>query len=99
LKQRHDVIAVTVNDPGEQTLPNIGVARFTDPETGTQLEVDTSDHAVRAAYAERISADASARRRTLRRMGVDEILLTTENGAVEPLLKFFQTRETRLRRR
>src|SRR5438132_2308995 len=34
LAQRHDVVAVTVEDPSEAHLPDVGVARFVDPETG-----------------------------------------------------------------
>ena len=41
LAQRHDVVAVTVDDPSEQHLPDIGLARFVDPETGYVLDVDT----------------------------------------------------------
>jgi len=98
LQQRHDVGAVTVDDPGERALPDVGVARLVDPETGTQIEIDTSDRRVRSAYADRMAADAGARRRLLRRLGIDEISLVTEGGVVEPLLKFFRNRELRLRR-
>lgn len=98
LTQRHDIVAVTVNDPGEQMLPDVGVARFRDPETEEYIEIDTSDHDVRATYAERVSADLAARRRLFRRLGIDEISITTASGVVEPLLKFFRNRETRLRR-
>ena len=48
LAQRHDVVAVTVDDPSEQPLPDIGLARFVDPETGETLDMDTSDPDVRA---------------------------------------------------
>lgn len=99
LAARHDVVAVTVNDPGEETLPDLGVARLRDPESGTTVEVDTSARSVRMAYAERVSADIGARRRVLRRLGIDEIALTTAGGVVEPLLKFFRSRETRIGRR
>jgi hypothetical protein len=34
LALRHDVVAVTVDDPGERALPDVGLARFVDPETG-----------------------------------------------------------------
>jgi uncharacterized protein (DUF58 family) len=34
LAQRHDVIAVTLEDPAERLLPNVGPARLEDPETG-----------------------------------------------------------------
>src|SRR4051812_22024413 len=48
LAQRHDVVAVTVDDPAEHDLPDIGLARFVDPETGQTLDVDTSDPEVRS---------------------------------------------------
>ncbi|MGH8165224.1 MAG: DUF58 domain-containing protein, partial [Rhodanobacteraceae bacterium] len=99
LGRRHDVVAVTLNDPAEQSLPSVGLARMRDPETGEFLEVDTSDRQVRAAYAEHISAELAARKRVLRRAGVDEVELTTEGSVIEPLLKFFRTRETRARAR
>src|SRR5690348_8811943 len=61
LAQRHDVVAVTVDDPSEQTLPDIGLARFVDPETGTTLDVDTSDPAVRAQFAAAVEEELTAR--------------------------------------
>lgn len=97
LGRRHDVVAVTLNDPAEQTLPSVGLARMRDPETGEYLEVDTTDRAVRAAYAEHVSAELAARRRVLRRAGVDEVELSTDGSVIEPLLRFFRTRETRAR--
>ncbi len=98
LGRRHDIVAVTLNDPAEQNLPSVGLARMRDPETGEFLEVDTSDRRVRAAYAEHIGAELASRRRLLRRAGVDEVELTTDGSVIEPLLKFFRTRETRARR-
>jgi len=97
LGRKHDIVAVTLNDPAEQNLPNVGLARMRDPETSEFLEVDTTDRRVRAAYAEHIAAELAARRRVLRRAGVDEIELTTDGSVVEPLLKFFRARETRVR--
>jgi uncharacterized protein (DUF58 family) len=99
LAQRHDVVAVTVDDPSEQTLPDIGLARFVDPETGTTLDVDTSDPAVRAQFAAAVEEELSARRHLLRRLAIDEIPVHTDGGVVEPLIKFFRARETRARRR
>ncbi|MEO8563073.1 MAG: DUF58 domain-containing protein [bacterium] len=99
LAQRHDVVAVTVDDPSEQTLPDVGLARFVDPETGTTLDVDTSDPAVRTQFAAAVEAELSARRHLLRRLAIDEIPVHTDGGVVEPLIKFFRARETRARRR
>jgi len=98
LAQRHDVVAVTVEDPGERDLPDIGIARLIDPETGDTFEVDTSSSNVREAYSERVAAEREERKHLLRRLAIDEISVRTEGGVVEPLLRFFRARETRLRR-
>jgi uncharacterized protein (DUF58 family) len=99
LAQRHDVVAVTVDDPSEQTLPDIGLARFVDPETGTTLDVDTSDPEVRAQFAAAVEEELTNRRRLLRRLAIDEIPVHTDGSVVEPLIRFFRARETRARRR
>ena len=62
LAQRHDVVAVTVEDPSERALPDIGLVRFVDPETGATLDVDTSDPA-RARAVRRCACATSARAR------------------------------------
>jgi uncharacterized protein (DUF58 family) len=98
LAQRHDVVAVTVEDPSERDLPNIGIARLIDPETGDTFEVDTSSPSVRTAYADRVLTEREERKHLLRRLAIDEVAVRTEGGVVEPLLRFFRTRETRLRR-
>jgi uncharacterized protein (DUF58 family) len=99
LAQRHDVVAVTVDDPSEHELPDLGLARFVDPESGQTLDVDTSDPAVRANFAEAVTLELATRKRLLRRLAIDEIPLHTDGGVVDPLIKFFRTRETRSRHR
>jgi uncharacterized protein (DUF58 family) len=99
LARQHDVVAITVEDPSEGRLPDIGIARLEDPETGQTVDVDTSDPAVRAEYEGVVNAERDARRRLLRRLAIDEIPVSTDTGYIEPLLKFFRSRETRARRR
>jgi uncharacterized protein (DUF58 family) len=99
LARRHDVVAVTVEDPAEVALPDVGLARVVDPETGETLDVDTSDPAVRAAYEQRVGGERDARRRLLRRLAIDEVAIRTEAPIIQPLLRFFRTRETRAMRR
>lgn len=99
LARRHDLVAVTLNDPAEVTLPDVGVARLRDPETDEYVEIDTSDEAVRSTYAEGVATERLTRRRMLRRAGLDEIELQTNSDVIEPLLKFFRARDTRVRRR
>ena len=99
LRQRHDVVGVVLDDPGERDLPALGVARLIDPETGRLLEVDTSDRAVRASYAEAQKVEHAERTSRFRRLAIDEVRVRTESGYVDALMRFFATRETRARRR
>jgi hypothetical protein len=99
LAQRHDVVAVVLDDPAERALPDAGVVRLVDAETGRLMEVDTSDPVVRAQYGAGIKAERTARQSLLRRLAVDEVVVPLERGYVDPLLRFFRSRETRARRR
>jgi hypothetical protein len=97
LAQRHDVVAVTVEDPSERLLPDIGLVRLVDPESGQALDVDTSNPAVRERFDREVSFEADRRRHLLRRLAIDEIPVKTDKGIMEPLLRFFRARETRIR--
>jgi uncharacterized protein (DUF58 family) len=98
LAQRHDVVAVTVEDPRELALPDIGLARFANPETGATIEVNTSDPRVRAGYDEALRSERAARTHLLRRLAIDEIAVRTDRSYIEPLLRFFRRRSIRRRR-
>lgn len=95
LAQKHDVIAVTLEDPSERLLPDIGPARLEDPETGEIIEIDTSHPAVRSAFAAQVTAEEEARRKLFGRLGLDEIIVHTEHGYVDALLAFFRARSRR----
>ena len=99
LSQQHDVVAVTIEDPSERRLPDIGLARFMDPETGAQVDIDTSDPDVRSQFERAVEAEEVARRQLLRRLAIDEVPVRTDAGYIPPLLRFFRARETRARRR
>jgi uncharacterized protein (DUF58 family) len=97
LAGRHDVIAVPLEDPGERTLPTIGVARVEDPETGQTMEVDTANTQVRARYVAAFAAEREARRALCRRLAVDEMIVRTDQDVRRPLAAFFRARERRRR--
>ena len=99
LAQRHDLVAVTIEDPSELELPDIGLARLVDPETGQTLDVDTSDPRVREAFEHNVAEEREGRQKLLRRLAVDEVPVMTDGSIVEPLFRFFRRRETRTRRR
>ncbi len=96
--RRHDVVAVTVRDEIEATMPNVGMIMLTDPETGQTVAVDTSRPELRQRYHNFMNAERTAIRRVFRRNGVDEIEVGTTGSFVGPLLAFFRRRERKLAR-
>ncbi|HUV36697.1 MAG TPA: DUF58 domain-containing protein [Patescibacteria group bacterium] len=95
LAKRHDLIAVTVVDPREVRLPNVGLIELEDAETGELILVDTSSAAVRRSY-ERLGRERADRFRELfASMGVDQIDVITGKDYVPKLVHFFRVRERR----
>jgi uncharacterized protein (DUF58 family) len=95
VSKRHDVVAIRISDAAEAALPDAGLVVLTDPETGAELAVDTSDENLRERYREHIEQERAELQRLFRRLGVDEIHVTTDASIVRPLLSFFRRRERR----
>ena len=93
--RRHDLVALAPVDPRERELPEVGFVTLEDAETGEQLEVDTSDPALRARYSEAAAAHADALRRALQGAGVDLLELPTEESYLPVLRRFFRSRVRR----
>ena len=91
--RRHDVVAVTLNDPREATLPDVGFLTLRDAETDEILELDTRHPRVRALFAK--AADERERKLTewLRRANVDRLAIRTDQPYAQSLQKFFRARE------
>lgn len=96
--RRHDVIAVTLSDPREHELPNVGLLALEDAETGQVRWVDTGSRQWRQAFIERVNELKTARDRVFRKAKVDRIDISTNAEYVTPLTRFFERRARRLRR-
>ncbi len=93
--KRHDLIAVTVIDPREVRLPNVGLLELEDSETGEIVLVDTGSASVRKRY-ERLGRERAERFRELfASMDVDQIEVMTHRDYIPKLVYFFRTRERR----
>ena len=93
---RHDVIPVLLADPGDAQVPEVGVLRVMDPETGRAMYVDTDSASER--FGKHAKAERAELRHLFRRMGMDEIELRTDRPVSTAVLSFFRRRERRLRR-
>ncbi|MBF0516453.1 MAG: DUF58 domain-containing protein [Nitrospirae bacterium] len=96
--KRHDIIAVTLTDPVERALPNVGIIALEDAETGKLFVVDTSSAAVRNNYRQQAARMFEDRRRLFVRCGVDHIEISTDVPYIKTLIRFFRIRERRLNR-
>jgi len=93
--KRHDVIAVPVDDPREEVLPNVGLVNVRDAETGREILVNTSDPEVCKRYLKAAQDRAKRRSTTFQRTRVDAIPVRTDASYVEAIYKFFRMRERR----
>ena len=96
--KRHDVVGVSLNDPRERELPDCGLVRLTDAETGRQDVIDTSDSRVRQDYARQALERTAQREKMFRSAGIDHIAVNTDVPYVEEMIKFFLARRKQRRR-
>ena len=92
LTSRHDVIVGEVVDPRELSLPDVGVLRLVDPESGRHLEVQTRSKALRERYAAAAAARRSAHAAEVRRAGAGHVVLRTDRDWLVDLATFLATR-------
>ena len=98
LAERHDVIAVRLVDPLEQSLPDVGLLTLRDAETGEQLLVDTHDRMFRQRFARAAAAREQALRERFAIAGADALELTTHCNLPEAIARFADLRRRRARR-
>jgi len=97
LRRRHDLILVDVRDRREAALPAMGLVELIESETGRRIVVDTSSARWRRSFEDLTRAAIAARERRLRQLKVDCIAVETGASFVDPLVRFFRTREARRR--
>ena len=94
---RHDLVSITVSDPREHELPDVGFIIFRDAETGEVIEVDTRHPRVRELFRQQAAQRTEKVSTGLRRVGVDELSVSTTEPYATSLRRFFETRERRFR--
>jgi uncharacterized protein (DUF58 family) len=94
--KRHDMVALTVIDPAEEALPDVGVILMEDPETGEQIEVDTSRRAITGNYARLAGERFKELGTVFGSRGVDTVQLRTDADYLPVLRSFFDRRGRRL---
>ncbi len=85
---RHQLLAVEILDPRELELPAAGLVTFVDPETGRQLEVQTSDRKVRERDAVTAEQQRARIATSLRHAGAAHLQLRTDRDWVSDVVRF-----------
>ena len=90
--RRHDIVGIHLFDPREEALPNVGLIRAMDAETGVMRWLDTASASVRQQYAKWFINNFQYFRSTFLKSGADQVSIRTDESYVNALLKFFQKR-------
>lgn len=93
--KRHDIIAVTVTDPWELSLPDMGLISLEDSETQESFILDASDSRLRQEYSLNAQKRLKERNKFFQSGGVDTIDIRTDISYTKSLFKFFRAREKR----
>ena len=94
--KRHDMVAVSITDPRELEIPNVGFVELEDAETGEITLIDTADRKMMDRFNRFNVKNMEERAKLFRGMGVDLVDVRTDSSYVEPIMKFFRAREKRL---
>ncbi|MEK6732185.1 MAG: DUF58 domain-containing protein [Candidatus Omnitrophota bacterium] len=97
LNRRHDIIGISISDPREKDLIDIGLVELEDAETGEILFLDTGDNLLRKELAKGRASFTEGRNRVFRSMGIDSVDISTDRSYIEPLILFFKARARRFR--
>jgi uncharacterized protein (DUF58 family) len=92
LAHHHDAIAVHAVDRRELELPDVGLLRVVDPESGRLLEVQTRSPKLRTRYAEAAAARNTTIRAAIENAGVEYLQLRTDGDWVFDMVRFLSTR-------
>jgi uncharacterized protein (DUF58 family) len=89
---KHDLAAIQIYDPRETSLPDVGLVRMADAETGREQWIDTSGKKVRENYAQWYNNSQYNLKSVLNKYHVDHVKIATDQDYVQPLIRLFKSR-------
>lgn len=91
-RSRHDVAGIQLYDPLLKSLPDVGLLRVRDAETGREMYLDTSSKAVRRAHERYWTERMEALGQVFRKNAVDYVSVATDGDFVQALRQLFAVR-------
>jgi uncharacterized protein (DUF58 family) len=90
--RKHDVVAIQVYDQRARELPDVGLMKVVDAETGYEQYVDTSSKKLRQAYQKYWLTRQAQLQDTFNKSNVDNVSIATNDDFVKSLLLLFKQR-------
>ena len=90
--RKHDVVAIQVYDERARELPDVGLMKVVDAETGFEQYVDTSSKRLRDSYRKYWQGRQSQLQETFNKSNVDNVSIATSEDFVKSLLLLFKQR-------
>jgi len=90
--RKHDVVAIQIYDRRAKELPDVGLMKVVDAETGYEQYVDTSSKRLRTAYTRYWQTRQNDLHETFAKSNVDDISIATNEDYVKSLLMLFKKR-------
>ena len=89
---RHEISAINIYDPREREIPDLGLVRVRDAESGSEGWIDTSSRSFRDGYRKWGRRVLAAAQRLFNRYKVDTVSISTEDDYVKSLIGFFKNK-------
>ena len=93
---KHDIVALRVYDQSETNLPNLGLVKIFNKESGKYQWVDTASSRVREKYDEWWRMQDRFLDNIFKKTSIDNVSISTEEDYVKPLVNLFKLRESRM---
>ncbi|MCL4538503.1 MAG: DUF58 domain-containing protein, partial [Bacteroidetes bacterium] len=93
--KRHDLIGIVLNDKREDEIPDMGLVKFVDAETGTERWIDTGDRKMRFSFQQMRKKNKADRKALFLSSRLDSIEIQTGEDYIKPIVRFFRLREGR----
>lgn len=88
--RKHDLNAIQIYDRRDTELPDVGLLKVRDPETGARVWVDTSLRSVREAYAQAWNKQQEALTEMYNKTGMNHVSIRTDEDYVKKLMMLFK---------
>lgn len=92
--RKHDMMAIQVYDKWAKQLPNVGLMKIRDAESGQELYIDTSSRRVRDEHSRYWDAHEERLRTTFSRSNVDWVSVATDGDYVKAMMSLFAYRNS-----